>query len=223
MVLGNVSSKEKTVTKPLYHQIREKYQLGPAYHMTHIQNLRAILTSGELLSYNQMRGKTYLNLANEDVQSGRAAITIDVTQKPLHDYVPLYFGFKTPMVAFNQVHNENLLFLRFSLNILSLAGVTIADGNARAKGTRFKIYQTIDDLSFLDVSAICTVKYAKDIEIKRKKQAELLVPDHLSITHLLDIICFSDNTRSQVLAMAQQFGIKTQVRVNTGWYFTPKK
>jgi hypothetical protein len=32
-----------------------------------------------------------------------------------HDYVPLYLGFKTPMAAINQAHNEDLLFLRFSL------------------------------------------------------------------------------------------------------------
>jgi hypothetical protein len=79
-----------------------------------------------------MRGQSYRNLANEDVQAGRAAIMVSATQKPLHDYVPLYLGFKTPMVAINQTHNEDLLFLRFSLDILATPGSVVCDGNARS-------------------------------------------------------------------------------------------
>ncbi|MBK8202582.1 MAG: DUF4433 domain-containing protein [Bdellovibrionales bacterium] len=98
------------MSKPLSQTINEKYQVWVAHHMTHIDNLRPILEAGELRSYNLMRGQSYRNLANEDVQAGRAAIMVSATQKPLHDYVLLYLGFKTPMVAINQNHNEDLLY-----------------------------------------------------------------------------------------------------------------
>jgi hypothetical protein len=61
---------------------------------------------------------------------GRAAITLPASQRPLHDYVPLYLGFKTPMVAIKQAHNEDLLFLRFSLGVLVTPGSVVCDGNA---------------------------------------------------------------------------------------------
>lgn len=154
--------------------------------MTHHQNLESIFECGNLQSYNRMRGRTYFNLSNEDVQKGRAGIRIKETDRPLHDYVPLYFGFKTPMVARNQDQNDNLLFLRFSLDILSLQGVVISDGNARSIDTQFKVFKTIDDLAVIDSKAIQTVKYAHDLDLKRKKQAEVLVPDSLPIDHLLD-------------------------------------
>ncbi|MGZ3826699.1 MAG: DarT ssDNA thymidine ADP-ribosyltransferase family protein [Bdellovibrio sp.] len=99
------------MAKPLSKQIAEKYQIERCYHMTHIQNLAALLETGELRSYIKMRGQTYLNLSNEDVQAGRAAITVGITGRALHDYVPLYFGFKTPMLAVNQKHNEDLILL----------------------------------------------------------------------------------------------------------------
>lgn len=208
------------MSKALYQLIHEKFQLGPAYHMTHIQNLKEIMLAGELKSRNQMLGKTYLSLANEDVQAGRAAIIVNSSGKPLHDYVPLYLGFKTPMVAFNQDQNEGLLFLRFSLNMLSMGEVVISDGNARANNTQFKVYTTINDLSFLDIASIRTVKYAHDAEVKRKKQSEVLIPNKLLMTYMLDIICFSENAQSRTLAILNEFGIRTRVMVKPGWYFT---
>ena len=125
------------MSKSLSQTINEKYQIWVAHHLTHIENLNEILHSGELRSYNLMRGQSYRNLANEDVQAGRSVISIGPSQKPLHDYVPLYLGFKTPMVAINQSHNEELLYLRFPLDILGTSGSFVADGNARSAATKF--------------------------------------------------------------------------------------
>ncbi len=91
--------------------------------MTHIDNLRPILKSQELRSYSLMRGQSYRNLANEDVLAGRAAIVLPASQKPLHDYVPLLLGFKNPIIAIKQAYNEDLLFLRYSLDIFSKVDV----------------------------------------------------------------------------------------------------
>lgn len=187
--------------------------------MTHIDNLRSILQAGELRSYNLMRGQSYRNLANDDVQAGRAAITVATTKQPLHDYVPLYLGFKTPMVATNQVHNEELLFLRFALDILSTPGSIVCDGNARAHASKFYLFNGPDTFSNLDIAAIRSVKYAKDSELKRKKQAEVLIPDRLPLSKMFDIICYSESGKTRTLSILHEFGIKKGVKVNPGWYF----
>ena len=187
--------------------------------MTHIDNLRPILQTGELRSYNLMRGQSYRNVANEDVQAGRAAIVVPASQKPLHDYVPLYLGFKTPMVAINQAHNEDLLFLRFSLDVLATPGSVVCDGNARSLATKFYLFNGPDIFSNLDVAAIRSVKYAKDPELKRKKQAEILIPDKLPMSQMLDMICYSESTKTRALSILSEFGIKRAVTVNQGWYF----
>ncbi len=105
------------------------------------------------------------------------------------------------MVAWNQAHNEELIFLRFSLSILAAGVVIITDGNARSKGTQFRRFQSLDDLSILDVRAVNSVRYAGDPEIKRRKQAEILVPDSIPFSNVLDIICYSGNAQNRVLAI----------------------
>jgi hypothetical protein len=207
------------VNKSLSQTINEKYQVWVAHHMTHIDNLRPILQAGELRSYNLMRGQSYRNLANEDVQTGRAAIVVTASQKPLHDYVPLYLGFKTPMVAINQTHNEEMLFLRFSLDVLATPGSIVCDGNARSHASKFYLFSGPDVFSNLDVAAIRSVKYAKDPDLKRKKQAEILIPDRLPMPQMLDMVCYSESAKTRVLSILNEFGIKRAVTVNQGWYF----
>lgn len=203
----------------LFQAIRQRFQLGHATHMTHVENLPAILAAGGLRSYNAMRGHAYMNLANEDVQAGRAAIVVPSVQRPLHDFVPLYFGFKTPMVAWNQNRNEQIIFLRVSLEILAATGVVFTDGNARAGTTRFFNFTGPDDLAALNARAINTTKYAGDPELKRQKQAEVLVPDFLPFDKVLDIICYSAVARDKVLDALAKSAIKRQALVNRGWYF----
>lgn len=218
-IIPTQNAKRSTVNPPLHQQIREKYGLGPAMHMTHIENLENVLRSGGILSYNRMKGLLYQNLSNEDVQLGRSQIIIPATGRPLHDYVPLYFGFKTPMVAYNQKINSELIFLRASLDILTIQGVVISDGNARSRKTSFAIFKTMDDLACLDCKAIQSVKYAGDVELKRRKQAELLIPDTLEWLNIYDIIVFSDLTKKRVVAILNSFGKHKSVRSNPGWYF----
>lgn len=207
------------MNRPLHVIIRHRFQLGPAQHMTHIDNLASIIQCGGSKSKNRMKGESYHDLSNPDVQTGRAQIIIPETNRPLHDYVPLYFGFKTPMVAVNQDKNEKLIFLRVSLDILATPGVVISDGNARTKGTRFHFYRSVEDLKLLNIKAILSVKYAGDTELKRGKQAEILVPDTLPFEKVLDIICYNDTSKEQILATLSQFGIRKTVMVNPGWYF----
>jgi hypothetical protein len=207
------------MSSPLYFQIKQRFQLGPASHMTHLNNLRSIINDGELRSYNLMCVHAYQNIANEDVQAGRAVKLVLPTNRPLHDYVPLYFGNKTPMVAANQDRNEEIIFLRFSLNLLALNGVVISDGNARANNTKFQIFSKLDDLSILDVQAIHNVKYAKDPELKRKKQAEILIPDRLPFSQVFDIACFSNSAREETLKILDEFDMKLSVLVSPHFYF----
>ncbi len=205
----------------LAKEIKERFQLAPfGLHMTHVDNLEMIFSEGKIWSYNRMSGRTYKNIANEDVQEGRAAKVITATGLPLHDYVPLYFGFKTPMAACNQHINSEFAYLTFSLDLLgTTTGIVISDGNARSNRTHFKRFNNIDDLAFLDVKAIQGVKYRGDEELKRKKQSEILVPNELPLTYLGWIIVFCTETQNKVMTTRDKFGIQNQVMVNKGWFF----
>lgn len=190
--------------------------------MTHIENLQLIAQAGELRSYNGMVGAMYINMANDDVQSGRAGIIVPQTGKPLHDYVPLYFGIKTPMAACNQHQNEDFIYLQFSTDLLQTPGTVISDGNARAGATNFREVASLDDFALLDVRAIHSVKYAGDPELKRRKQAEALIRDSVPFSAVYNIATFSISSRRRVLAVLDSFGIQKRVSVSPGYYFVQR-
>lgn len=205
----------------LFEQIRQRYQLGPAYHMTHGGNLASIFASGALLSKNSLAGLnvSVVDISNPGIQEWRNQKIVSQANRSIHDYVPLYFGFKTPMVACVQRDNEKIVFLRFSLDILELPGVIISDGNARSDSTVFRCFSSIDDLGFLDVRTVLGVKYANDSEKKRRKQAEVLVPDRLGVQQILDIICYSEAAKRAIERHANNAGLCCKIHVNPGWYF----
>lgn len=208
--------------KPFYQQIKEQYQLGPASHITHIDNLEKIIADG-LLSHNLMSGKKYFDLSDPNIQLGRENKIILDTGKTLHDYVPLYFGWKSPMLMRHQDKNEQIIYLRYSLDILKTSGAVISNGNARSNDTRFYNFKEIKDLSNLNAQAINSVKWVGEPEKKRQKQAEILIPDQIPFSQVFEIICYSESVQNRVMDILEKSGISTKVKVNSGWYYVPQK
>ena len=205
----------------LRNQIRQVYELSDVQHITHLDNLKDILTDGCIFSKNQMLnlGKQSKDISNESVQTGRANITIPCSGKPLHDYVPLYWGKKTPMVSSLRKINDSLLFLIFSTELLSKYDCLISDGNARSTKTQFKKFSQLNDLDILDCKSINTSKYAHDDEIKRRKQSELLVLNKLPLHHLLRIICYSQAVKNKVETLLATHCTTCSVYVGLGNYY----
>jgi len=162
---------------------------------------------------------TATDISNLSVQLGRSLITVPCTGNELHQYTPLYWGKKTPMVASLQEQNDNLIFLQFSTDLLEDHDCVISDGNARTSGTTFREFKEIADLEILDPKSISTVKYAHDVEIKRRKQAELLVHDFIGLEHLKCIICYNEDVKSKVTELISAHGVKCGVYINVGAYY----
>ena len=205
----------------LSNQIKQNYELGHVSHMTDYENLESILVEDGILSTNQISKKsmTFTDISNESVQCGRGSITVPCSGKPLHDYVPLYWGRKTPMVSVLRDRNDTLLFLMFSTNLLSEYDCVISDGNARTAGTSFRDYSQLSDLDHLTPKDINTAKYASDDEVKRRKQSELLVLNKLPLKHLQYIVCYSDVVKTKVEALLTTHSVTCGVYIGAGNYY----
>lgn len=179
-----------------------------------------ILQIGGLLTKNRLRAGAYVDISMAEVQERRGEILVLGTDKTLHDYVPFWFTFKTPMMAKVQDKNADLVYLQLSLDFLSRGNVVIADGNAASSKTVFRLFRSIDDLEILDLSILQKkVDYAGDAERKRKKSAEVLVPDCVDWAEIGTLVCFSDDARRRVLAVLAHFGMKNSVLVRKDWFF----
>lgn len=204
--------------------IRQKYELGDVYHLTDVTNLDSIIRVKTIFSHNQisLQKIDITDISNLSVQYGRANKIIDATGKPLHDYVPLYWGRKTPMVSAIREKNETLIFLLFSTNLLEekTYECVISDGNARSNVTKFVKYSQLSDLDMLTPEYINTVKYASNEEIKRCKQSELLVLNKLPLKHMLRIVCYSPIVKSKVEALLTAHSVSSSVCIgSTNYYF----
>lgn len=80
----------------------EHSEQTPVFHMTHVSNLPAILRRGSLVAKNNLPGSGVTSIASEEVQARRAKRIIPVMPGgTLHDYVPLYFAPRAPMLYCN--------------------------------------------------------------------------------------------------------------------------
>lgn len=198
---------------------KSDFQLAPAFHFTLIKNLPGILGEWALLSKNRVGDLLKDDLSNLEIQRARGERIVAGTNRSLHDFVPLYFGLKPPMLALKQARNEEIIQLRFPLDILGIPGACFSDGNARDTRTKLYEFQSVGDLSVLDAKAINAASWGKDEEKKRRKQSEILIPDSLSLDYLIDIICFSESAGQNVKTVLQRFGKNLKVGVRPGFYF----
>lgn len=215
-----LDSRDKSEHMTIGQDARVKFELAPAFHFTLIENLSSILTEGCLISKALLGGRLVGDLSDLQIQRARKLRPVLDTGRNLHEFVPLYFAFKTPMLSLRRDRNEDIIYLRFPLDVLGLPGAIFSDGNARDEKTRFFPFGSVDDLAVLDVRAINSVKWGQDDEKKRRKQAEILIPARLDVTYLIDILCFSNSARHRVENVLQTFGVTMRVLVKPGFYFS---
>lgn len=147
------------------------------WYLAPIGNLRGILAYG-ILSHNRVASEhiSHERIDWKSVQRQRDRIvecqgrTFD-----LHDMVPLFFATHTPML-YVQEDAEAIAHIEVVPFVLRLKGTFFADGNAAAQETNF--YYDKNSLHKLDWQIIHE-RHGWDPEFKRKKSAEVLVPDRV--------------------------------------------
>lgn len=111
----------------------------PLYYMTHIDNLPSILQHG-ILSGNMVRsrGISAARIDNRGVQDLRDRVTFVLLGKrrALHDFAPLYFTVRTPMLYSRGHLQDRIVYVEVEAAVLDLPGALICDGNAASQGLR---------------------------------------------------------------------------------------
>ena len=207
-----------------YQDVKNKFELGPLQHMTSIQNFESILKLGSLFAKNKViqLGTTIVDISNEDVQKGRALKNVPGTALTLHDFVPLYWGRRTPMSFVNQERNEEIIFLRYSADVLPKYDCYLTDGNAYDSKSNFCKFGQLGDISIVDSKAVNAWYFNEIPDGKRLKQAEVLVFEQLPNSDILDIVCLNDRVKAQILDILARHGKKIAVNVNSNFYVVKK-
>lgn len=156
-------------------------------YLAHPANITSILEHG-ILSYNRV-GRARIqhqSIADQGVQ-GRRTRTVRVTGRSLHDYVPLFMARRNPMLW--RVQSHPLCYVRVSLDAADKDGTVFSDGNAACDETDF--YQNASDIDKVPWDVVLGRRWtgSRIIDGKRKRAAEVLIPELIETSYILDIRC----------------------------------
>lgn len=194
----------------------EKYDINYLYHMTNIDNLASIIQHG-LLSHNEahIQRLVKVDISHPDVQGKRAIKRDPIYIRPLHDYVPLYFLPKNPMLYSRREIQEDIVILGLDPRLLLEPSIVFTDGNAAAGGTSF--YTDILDLEHLPWDSIRSRSWTDIEDGKRIKCAEVLVHRRIGPSCIQVIFCYSHKHRETIITAKQ--GTLIIGKVNRDLYF----
>ncbi len=194
-----------------------------ALHITSISNLTGICSMGGIKSRNEMANSSFADISDPSVQGIRAQKVVPQSGLTLHNYIPFFISFKSPMVAMRQDQNEDLVYIQISLDIfMRISGCFLTDGNATNTNTVFEPLTTAEAFKILDLSVLYKVGYGGDKEKARKKSAELLVPYFVPQSEIKALIFYNEAGRDKGLANITNSGIKPAIYVWPKYFFEPK-
>lgn len=192
-----------------------QYGINYLYHMTSIDNLPSILSHG-LLSHNQAHrfGLNKTDISDNCVQDIRQHKSVNGVH--LHDYVPLYFNPKNPMLYRRRELQQNIAILAINPIVLIYPGTVFSDGNAACGDTTF--YANMEMLSQLDWNTIWARYWNDKPDGKRIRCAETLVYPELSLDKILTVFCYSERSAISIQNIMPS-GVNIPVQVNRNLYF----
>lgn len=198
------------------------------FRMTHIENIPHILQNGITHSTSAYANPDFVPIGDGTLITTRNNFILNNGRR-LGEYIPFYFGVRTPMLyvvqnGFNMVaptSAENIVYCVSSVQkIIELQlDFVFTDGHAvdsfSSQYTSADI-QNIDTI--LDKNAI-KAKYWKDendLDRKRRKEAEFLVLGDISNQAILGYITYNENAKNRTI----NFGADaTNVHIKSEFYF----
>jgi hypothetical protein len=202
-------------------------------HFTHEENLGRILDQGGLLCDRACHASRLnrRNIAYSGIKEKRARTVVEVAPGgTLDQYVPFYFGPRSPMMFTYKNGNvtgrkedlSELLYFVTTAEDVAAAGLGFAftDGHPIAEPRLF--FNSLSDLGEVNL-ALMGERWWNDTDEypdrKRRRQAEFLVWEKLPLDSVRGIVTMNETKREQVLAVLQQRGIEMPCRSLRDWYY----
>lgn len=191
----------------------ESFKIEHIYHMTHKSNLQNILQNG-LLSHNQARNGnlTQVDIADNQVNDRRSR-NEPIYERSIHDYVPLYFNPKNPMLYRRGNIQNDIIILAIDRILLYQSNTVFTNGNAAASATSF--FGNPDDLIKLNWTCINAEYWNDIVDGKRIKCSEVLVYPSIPTTTIKKIYCNNQQTKLFVESiLTNQSAIDVEIKPN---------
>ena len=195
--------------------------------MTHIENIPHILQNGITHTTSEYANPDFVPIGDGSLITTRNKFILNNGTR-LGEYIPFYFGVRTPMLyvvqnGFNLVaptSAENIVYCVSSVQkIIDLQlDFVFTDGHVDGFSSQYTVadIQNIDTI--LDKNAI-NAKYWKDendLDKKRRKEAEFWVLGDISLHAILGYITYNENAKNKIITFGAD---ATNVLIKPEFYF----
>lgn len=196
--------------------------------MTHIENIPHIIQNGITHKNSKNANQDYIGIGDNSLISTRDALELH-NGKRLGDYIPFYFGFRTSMLyviqkGFNGVKElspDKIVYCVTSIKKISDSDLNFiySDGHATNSFTSFYDPKDLSEIeNQIDFRATKVDNWIdeNDLDLKRRKEAELLVENDIPFKCLLGFVTNNENSKSYI----SKFGIEEKkIVIRSNYYF----
>jgi len=215
------------------------------FHITAIENLKAICKAGKLICKNEgaTQGSHYQNIAHSGAQGARSIKSVpNPPGGNIHDFVPFYFAPRSPMLS--AIHNGRVEgcvlkqsdIIHFETTVPRVlaheTNIVFYDRNATL---RFSVAHTDTNLLATEIAwdlltespeldGFC--KYFQNrpsvdgyVDRMERRLAEFLVKTSIPIECITRIGVTDEAVAEKVRAILTETSVKLEVEVMRDWYF----
>lgn len=198
------------------------------YRMTHIDNISHIVEHGITHSFSPNSNSNYVSIGDTSLISTRNIQSLS-NGRLLSDYIPFYFGPRSPMLyviqkGFNFVPSlaaDKIIYCITSVETVleHQLQFVFTDGHAVDRFSSLYTEESITELEkIVDLNAVYAKYWTddKDLDLKRRKEAEFLILGDIPKSAILGFVVATEETRNKLL----QMGVNTEdVVVKPNYYF----
>jgi len=183
--------------------IPEEHQHRYAYHFTSVENLDSILSNGMLsTSLKKSKSISHTDISLKDIQNRRQDMLVPcLPPKKVHDFVPLYFSKRTPMLL-SVLRTKNIdqfyiIYFAVPISLIDRDDVVFSDAAANTLIPP-NFYSNPENLNKLDWKEIDSWDWNPPSPRKQKKMAEMLILDELKISDVSYIVVWNDSVAQYI-------------------------
>ena len=199
------------------------------FRMTHIQNIPHILQHGITHRTSANANVNYVPIGDGEIITKRNTFIEPINNQYLGDYIPFYFGVRMPMLymikngfyGVTQLAAQDIVYCVSDVSTIANSNLDFifTDGHAVDNLTTFYNSSNTNNITtIIEEDAIFTRYWTgtNDADLKRKKQAELLVLGDIPIAAILGYVVYNKVAETQLI----QLGIPQEViRIIPAYYF----
>ncbi len=201
------------------------------YRIVHQDNMNFILQNGMFCVEHEHFDPNNRFIGDSILTNQRHAFKIPLKDYGhLGEYIPFYFGYRSPMLYNIKTGYRNIpkypqseiiyIVCKMQAFLTDAFTVIFTDGHAKSHFTRY--FNRKEDLEKLDWGSIKALQWQNtllDNDKMRKKQAECLIKAHIPPEYIVALVVYDAATQARMKDLIQQTNLPIPVHINPNGFF----